>query len=98
MKLCSPIEHGRDKRNANAAADVARQVHQAGRRVVLLPRQVCVRRSVDRNKEKRQTRSLKHTRKYRRPEINLKVKSRHVKQRCGQDRKPQNHEPSRIEA
>ena len=61
MHLGSAIEHGGDQRNADASADIAGEVHQAGRGVVLISRKKCIGRRIDWNEEKSHAYGLKYT-------------------------------------
>src|SRR5258708_2798634 len=93
--LGSAVQHGGDDGNSNAAANVAREVHQARSGVVLLARKESVGGGIDGNEQESHAGSLDHTRSSQSPEIDLKVKASHVEQRERQDDETEQEKPSR---
>src|SRR5581483_11785689 len=87
-----------DKRDPHTAADVARQVHQARRRVVLSRRQIRIGRGVDGHEQKRKPRRLQDARQHYGSKINVEVERGHVEQRQRQRDQAEHQQVARVVA
>src|SRR5580704_10659609 len=96
MDLAPAVEHGGDQGNSDTTPDVAGQVHQTRRGVVLISRQESVGSGVNRYEEKCHARSLEDASRSRSAEIDRQVKTRHVKQRSREHDETENQQPARA--
>ena len=98
MVLLSPVEHGGHNRNTHAPADVARQIHQTRRGIVLILGEKRISGRVDGDKQECHPRRLDHSGVHQCAKINSQSEVGHVEQREGEHQESAHHQLAGVVA